>query len=181
MLNVSPRFSRRRVKAAAAVATVVQRLSVPLPRVSPPQMLRVVSRCPPDKLTSCNPAICLPHTGSVSVTAEQGSVGVCNFISGHRPCGHSAAPQLRGENQPPPPHPPCPKCVCVCVFLQGHLRQAAPGRALSRPQEGLWEQVRESFREMCVCVHVFSDVCVCLCGAVRWICVHHGCIWPRGA
>lgn len=75
-------------------------LSVPLALVSPLQMLRVVMM-PPCSFTSGNPAICLPHTGSVSVATEQGLVGVYSFISGHRPCGHSAAPQLRGENQPP--------------------------------------------------------------------------------
>lgn len=61
-------------------------------------------------------------------------------------------------------------CVCgdrICVFLHSHLRHAAPGRALSLPQESLWERVREGFRER-------------VCKAVRWICVHHGCIWPRG-
>lgn len=72
----------------------------------------------------------------------------------------------------------CP-CVCVfmlsrhvrdyriCVFLHAHLCHTAPGRALSRPQESLWERVQEGLREW-------------VCKTVRWICVHHGCVWPWG-
>lgn len=61
-----------------------------------------------------------------------------------------------------------PVCVAIgSLFLHGHLHHAARGRALSCTQESLWEWVWEGFRER-------------MCKAVRWICVHHSCIWPQG-
>ena len=94
--------------------------------------------------------------------------GVCMFrvqiwSSSLRPLSFLSTPRLRRER------------VHVCAFMlsslhvfpHAHLHHVAPGRALSRPQESFWELVREDFRE-------------CVCKAVRWICVHHDWVWPRG-
>lgn len=121
-------------------------------------MLQVLSRCTPGTHTP-NP-ICHPHTSCMCGFTEP---CVCSgFRSGHHPCGHSVACPLESV------------CVCTfvcvcwfCVFHRTHLRYVAPGRALSRLQESLWERVWETFREI-------------VRKAVRWICVHHGYIWPRG-
>lgn len=160
--------------------TDLQHLSVSLPQVSPADAAGTAVNAPPKPHIS-KPGHLLP-TYKIHVCHRwEVGVVVCarhEFISGHRPCGHSAARWLRMHGPVckcmlSSPHMCVYVCVCgdwVCTFLQGHLRQAAPGRALSRPQEGLWEQVWEELPEMCVRAR----------GAVRWICVHHGCIWPRG-
>lgn len=53
------------------------------------------------------------------------------------------------------------------MFLHAHMRHTSPGRTLSHHQETLWERVWEGLKES-------------VCKAVRWICVHHGCVRPRG-
>lgn len=127
----------------------------PCPRS--PHMLQVPSRCTLETPTP-NSTICHPHTSSMCVYTEE---RVCSgFRSGHRPRGHSDACPLWRE---------CVHVctfmlsshVCgyrICVFLHAHLRHVAPGRALSRPQESLWERVREGCGE-CVCISCQMDLC----------------------
>lgn len=119
-------------------------------------MLQVLSRCTLGIHTPNQ--ICHPHTSYMCGFTE--ACVYTGFWSGHHPCGHSAACPLESAFV-------YVRVWLFCVFHRTHLHCVAPGRALSRLQESLWERVWETFREI-------------VRKAVRWICVHHGCVWPWG-
>lgn len=96
-----------------------------------------------------NPAICLPHIQALGVSTQRGvyvlgsDLGIVPAAtqllvrSGEsaRMCVHSVSSHVCGYR--------------ICVFPHVHLHHVAPGRALSRPQESLWERVGKASGNVC--------------------------------
>lgn len=149
--------------------TDLQQLSVSLPQVSHRRCCRYRSqRTPKASHNQTQPSV--THIQNPCLSPLRGG-----GISGQRPCGHSFDLECMRLYV----NACCLRLirVCVCVWRLGvrvPTRPSASGcpRKSFEPSPG---------RPLGAGLgRASGNVCVCVRAAVRWICVHHGCIWPRG-